>query len=103
VLIRDRSSLTKSFCVALILERSGSPPICAKWLFTEIEGLQEAGDQLVEASEEEEDLQLALEDEGEGEAAYEVEEGSPYLTVLELLKRRRSKQLLNLEMNLLNL
>jgi hypothetical protein len=81
------------------LERCGSPPICAKWLFTEIEGLQEAGDQLVEASEEEEDLQLALEDEGEGE----VEEGSPHLTVLELLKRRRSKQLLNLEMNLLNL
>jgi hypothetical protein len=38
-------------------------------------------------------LQVALEDEDEveEEAAYEVEEGNPYLTVLESPKRKRSK------------
>lgn len=42
-------------------------------------------------SEEEGVLQVALEDEVEEEAAYEVEEGNPYLTVLESPKRKRSK------------
>jgi len=40
-----------------------------KWLFMDIEGLQGVKDQLVEVSEEEEDLQVALEDEVAEEAA----------------------------------
>jgi hypothetical protein len=57
------------FWSALILESSGSSPICMKWLFMEMEGLQEAGGQLVEVSEEEGDIQAALEDVVEGGAA----------------------------------
>jgi len=56
----------------------------------ETEALLEAGGHPAGGSEEEEDLQMALEDE-EGEAASEVEEGSPFLTALESLKRKRSK------------
>ncbi len=50
-----------------------------------------------------EDLQAALEDEGEAEAADEVEEENPYSIVLESLKRRTSKQILDFDIRLLNL
>jgi hypothetical protein len=91
VLIRDKKVHLEIFLRSLNLKPNGSTLICAKWLFMEIEVLQGAEDQLVGGSEEEEDLQVALADEVEEEAVYEVEEGNPYLTVLESPKRKRSK------------